>query len=377
MDKILFRNGMVYDPIRHKMEKRDLALADGFIVDAVDFTPNIVVDADECIITPGLIDFHVHCYTGGSDGTNEADSFCLPNGVTTCVDSGTAGTANYEGIIQNVVSRCMTRVMTLLHVAPEGLTTGRHPENQTPADWDLEMIHLLCRKYPDVIVGLKVRMDENVLDSYGLREEPLAEAIKLAEELGKRVIVHVNNPNVGCERVAELLRPGDVFCHMYAGSRCSILDENGKVRKGILEARERGVIFDACNGKGQFLFDVAEKCIAQVFLPDIISTDMNPKVFFKHPVISMPRLLSRYLMLGLDIKDVFDRVTVKPAHWLGLEDLASMDVGTTADIAVWKLNNKRVVHKDTLGKERWGDQVLVPQMTVKGGVIFYCQADFM
>ncbi len=113
------------------------------------------------------------------------------------------------------------------------------------------------------------------------------------------------------------------------------------------------------------------------FLPDIISTDMNPKVFFKHPVISMPRLLSRYLMLGLDIRDVFDRVTVKPAHWLGLEDLASIDVGTTADIAVWKLNNKRVVHKDTLGKERWGDQVLIPQMTVKGGVIFYCQADFM
>lgn len=377
MDKILFRNGTVYDPVWRTMEIRDLALADGLIADAGDFTPDLTVDAEGCIITPGLIDFHVHSYTDGSDGASEVDVFCLPNGVTTCVDAGTVGTAGCAGIIRNVVSRSVTRVKILLHVAPEGQTTGRHPENQTPADWDLKMIRHLCRKHTDTIVGLKVRMDERVLNPYGLHAEPLEEAITLAGELGTRVVAHVNNSNVSCERVAELLRPGDVYCHMYAGSKDCILDEGGAVRKGIVDARERGVIFDASNGRGNFLFDVAEPCIRQGFLPDIISTDMNPKVLNKHPVISMPRLLSRYLMLGLDIRDIFDRVTITPARWLGLEDLARMDEGTTADVAVWKLIDKRVVHRDVLGTERWGEQVLVPQMTVKDGLIVYCQADFM
>ena len=182
----------------------------------------------------------------------------------------------------------------------------------------------------------------------------------------------MNNPNVSCESIAELLRPGDVYCHMYAGSKSSILDENGKVMAGVLEARRRGVIFDACNGRGNFLFKVAEPCISQGFLPDIVSSDVNPSAFYRPPLISLP---SKYLMFGMALEDVFDMATINPARWLGMESLAALQEGTEADIAVWKLKDKKVRHLDVAGEERWGDKVLVSQMTCRDGVVVYCQSE--
>ena len=377
MDKILIKNGMVYDPFLHMMEKRELAVAGSRIVSTEGFTPDIVIDAEGCLVTPGLIDFHLHCYESGSDGADAADLYCLPNGVTTCIDGGTAGSASYDGFYQDVVVRSTTRVMGLLHVAPEGLTTGRHGENQTPADWDIEKMEQLCQKYKDTVAGIKVRQSANLLDMYGLHDEPLVEAVKLAERLGKKVVVHVNDPNVTCGKIASELRPGDVFCHMYAGNNESILDVNGKIQTEVAEARQRGVIFDACNGRGNYLFSVCEKCLEQGFKPDIISSDMSPFGFYKQPLLTLPRLLSKYLALGLTLEEVLDCATINPARWIGRESLASLAEGTESDIAIFKLKEKTVRHFDKTGTYRDGHQVLVAQLTIRDGRIVYCQSDFL
>lgn len=243
MDKILIKNASVYDPAFHRTENRSLALAGGKIVSANAFEPDIVVDAADCMVTPGLIDFHLHCYTAGSDGASDADAFCLPNGVTTCIDAGTTGSANFEGLYADTIVRSKVRILALLHVAPEGLTTGHHGENQTPADWDVEAIRRLVGTYPE-IVGIKVRMGANINDPYGLHDEPLIEAVKLAEKLQKKVVVHVNNPNLDCGKIASELRPGDVYCHMYAGSKENIINAEGKIKDAVYSARERGVLYD-------------------------------------------------------------------------------------------------------------------------------------
>lgn len=375
-DRILIKNGIVYDPFRHEMKKRDIALADGKICVLDGFSPNCELDASDCYVTPGLIDFHLHCFTGSSDGTCDADTFCLPNGVTTCIDAGTAGSANFRALYADVIARSVTRVLALLHIAPEGLTTGRHPENQSPEDWDREMMKKFCSRYPE-IVGIKIRMGKNICEPYGLRDEHLKEGIRFAESLGKKVVVHVNDPNVPTEQIAEELRPGDVFCHMYAGKTENILAEDGTVKAGVKEARERGVLFDACNGRGNFLFQVAEPALKDGFLPDIISSDNSPYGNYKQPLISLPRLLSRYLMFGMKLEDVLDCATIRPARWIGMESLASMDAGTEADIAIFKLNKKRVQYKDCAGAEREGNEVLVPQLTIRDGVIVYAQSDFL
>lgn len=57
----LIQNGLVYDPGEHSMRRRSLALAAGKIArpDAA-AAYGQTVDASGCIVTPGLIDYHVH-----------------------------------------------------------------------------------------------------------------------------------------------------------------------------------------------------------------------------------------------------------------------------------------------------------------------------
>lgn len=375
MDSILIKNGLLFEPTSMTLKVGDIAISEGEIIQEAVSRPDIEIDAEECIVTPGLIDFHLHCYTQGTDGSNDPDTFCLPNGVTTCIDAGSSGSANFPGFYNEVIVRSVTRVLALLHVAPEGLTTGLHAENQTVKDWDRSRIKRLFARYPQ-LVGLKVRQGHNVCDPYGLHDEPLIEAVKLGQELGKKVVVHVNDPNVDCGTIASELRAGDVYCHMYAGFEENILNADGSVKDAVKRARERGVLFDCCNGRGNFLFSVAEAAIQDGFMPDIISSDNNPLTNYRHPLISLPRLLARYLMFGMSLQEVLAACTITPARWLGMEELATLRPGTPADLAIFKLKEGKYLHKDRTGAERWGNQMLVPQMTIREGEIVYSQTDF-
>jgi dihydroorotase len=376
MEKILLKNGLIYDPLTKKKEAGDIAAAGSQIVDPGDFNPSLVIDAEGCLVVPGLIDFHLHCFSAVSDMAVDADALCLPNGVTTCVDAGTAGTAGFETCYRQHVCSSTTGIKALLHVAPGGLATAYHPENQDPGVWDREAVRLLVKKYPQVIAGLKVRMSASVLEPFHLSIEPLVEAVSLAEELHLPVVVHVNDPNMEIGAIASLLRPGDVFCHMYAGEEENILD-SGMVKAEIRDARKRGVVFDACNGKKNFLFQVASPSIKQGFLPDIVSSDLNKACVYRQPVISLPRLLSKYLALGMDLYDVIDTATITPARWLGDPGLGTLREGTAADIALFKVEEKQCTFFDYREASIWGNQVLIPQLTIKNGMIVYCQSDFL
>lgn len=48
-------------------------------------------DASGCIVTPGLIDSHVHVYQHATPLGVDVDETCLARGVTTVVDAGSAG----------------------------------------------------------------------------------------------------------------------------------------------------------------------------------------------------------------------------------------------------------------------------------------------
>ena len=50
-----------------------------------------VFDATGCLVCPGLIDVHVHCFPGGTLLGVDPDEWCLKRGVTTVVDAGSTG----------------------------------------------------------------------------------------------------------------------------------------------------------------------------------------------------------------------------------------------------------------------------------------------
>ena len=373
----LIKNGTVYDPAAHTMAKKDIALVGGRIAAPEEGYPyRQVIDAEGCIVTCGLIDYHVHYFRGGSEnGVNpDANSFCC--GITTAVDGGTCGVGSYEFYKSTVVATSQVRLLNYLLVASGGQSNDRYPENLDPRYFDEPRILEMFQKHADNLVALKTRISSNIIAPEDA-EESLKATVAIAEKAGTRVVVHVTDASIPLDRLAAILRPGDVICHIYQGKGSNTcIGEDGHVLKGLLEARARGVLFDASNGRSNYDLEVCQAALRDGFKPDVISSDINTSSDFIQPLHSLPRILSKFLDMGMTLEEVLDTATYKPAELIGMPELASMAEGTPADICIFKLKHKPVNYTDLAGHTFRGTQVIVPQMTFKDGTPVYCQADF-
>lgn len=368
---ILIRNGLVIDPYQGTKEIRDVAVKGNRIIssqEAIEAAQEI--DAAGCIVSPGLIDYHGHFADITSDLGVNPEMICFPTGVTTCVDAGTNGVANYLGFrARTMTSRLQS--FALLHMNPAGMATISIHESQDPKYCNDEKIKQYMAQYKDQLIGLKIRVSDELLGSLGLK--PLQHLRRLADEIGCPIVAHTTNAPCEIPEILALLRPGDVYCHVFQGEGHTILGPNGRVYQEIYEAQKRGVIFDACNGKCNFGFNVAEPALAQGFIPDVISSDMSAfNAYTKGWVFSLPFVMSKYLMLGLDVDTIFRCVIGNPAKYLGQEkELGSLLPGTVANIAVHRIVDHKVRFEDALGAARWGRQVFRTEMTVCQGWIVY------
>src|SRR5215813_769762 len=104
---LLLQGGRVIDPKNNLSAVRDVAIKDGAIaavaphLNAADALKTVNVSG--LIVTPGLVDIHVHVFAGtGERGSYAGDNSVYPdpltlrNGVTTVADAGCAGWRNFE-----------------------------------------------------------------------------------------------------------------------------------------------------------------------------------------------------------------------------------------------------------------------------------------
>ena len=94
---VLIKNGRVVDPGNGVDDFLDVALSGGKIVGVgkdLQVSTKETFDATGCLVTPGLIDAHVHCYEYATPLGANPDNTCLARGVTTVVDAGSSG--NYS-----------------------------------------------------------------------------------------------------------------------------------------------------------------------------------------------------------------------------------------------------------------------------------------
>lgn len=372
MKSIRLKNGKIMDCSAGKMHQADIFIQNGKIMDATVCSENLAageveIDCRDCIITPGLIDLHLHLFFRGSELGVPADLALIPNGVTTGMDAGTSGIWNFESCLQANQNN-VSGYYSLINVAPMGLISDDIKEDIDPALYDWTRISCLTEKYADRLKGLKIKMGKSSVGNLGIK--PLKKAIQIAEMCGLPLVVHVTDPGVSIEAIAECLRPGDIFCHMYQGKGETILDKEGSIRKSIQDARERGVLFDACNGNGNFSISVAQKALKQKFFPDIISTDLTPNSWYQGYAVSMPELMSKYLALGLLLEQIIRCTTWNPAKFLGKErELGTLQAGTAGDVTVWKLEQQNRRYFDCTGDSVDGNAAVYPVMTIKSGMI--------
>lgn len=375
---LVIKNGTVVDPAQGVHAKKDIAVAGGKIAAIKDYVSDNdthdVIEAEGLLVTPGLVDLHVHVWWGVAHLAVEADPSCLHRGVTTAIDAGSSGANTIAGFHRYVMDQAATRVLAFLHISGMGQLDNDIGELEDIRWARVEKAVEAAKLHADRIVGIKVRLTDNIVGPNDLMA--LDRAIEAGEELQKPVMIHVGGSVNQFEQFMEKLRPGDIVTHSFTGRPHGILDNNNKVVDAAWDALKRGVIFDVGHGAGSFSFPVAEACLEQGLGPGTVSSDVH-RYNIRGPVFDLLTTLSKYIHLGYSIDDALALGTMKPAAAVGLPDhIGTLKVGADADIAVIQHREGPVTFTDADGIERAGKQVMLPVETLRKGRRFNPQHSY-
>lgn len=373
---LLIINGHVIDPYRGVDAVEPVAVYNGKITKYEEGeTARHTIDAAGKYVFPGLIDSHAHMFTEGTEIGIYPDLAYLPTGVTSAVDCS-AGVANYRLFRSSVIARSKVRIKSFLQVCSAGLVTTSYHECINPEYFNPEKMARICDENRDNILGLKIRQSEELAEGLGI--QPLIETVKIADKIGCPVEVHCTNIPVPTSEVLKILRPGDIFEHVYQGMKNTILDENGMLYGCVKEARERGILFDTAEGRKHGDFDVMLAARRQGFTADFCSTDLVLASMYRRSIFSLPNLMSRYIAMGIPLAETVEMATSAPARLMKMDgEIGCLREDARADIAIFDWLFLHQTWRDWKGAAFEADRVLKPQMTIKDGDIVYCAPEFL
>lgn len=382
---MIIRNGQVFDSVNAKFEKKDIGIHQGvFVALDEDTQSNNEVDAEGNYVVPGIIDEHAHLNLYGTIIGANADTVCIPNGITTACDGGTCGASNFEQFYMSNIIRYESTVYSYLNVSTFGnKSLCKHEEDHDPADFREDLIDSLFEKYPQVLRGLKVRMCKKTLGDHGI--SPLHAGIEMSEHLKAKgyhcpVAIHYDDlpENVTVKELFGTMRKDDVIAHVFQTKAETIFDENGKIKDCVWDAKKRGVYMDDCHGRVHWSYPNLQNAFSQSFYPDIISSDLVRVSEYTRPGFSLLYAMSVNSAAGMPTEKILQSVTYTPAKSLGIEEKAGViREGAPADVAILDIRDvKDKTFTDNYGNSISGNKLFVPLMTVKGGRTAYRQIFF-
>ncbi len=377
---LLLKGGRVIDPHNRVDGVSDVAITGKTVaLVAPDINPALarqVVDVTGNIVTPGILDIHVHVYhTRAPEGEPEglsvlADAHSFRSGVTTMVDTGTAGWRHMRHFKQTVIDRVKTRVFAYINIVDQGMIGDFE---QDPRTFDPELAAAAVEAYRDICVGIKIAhyWTHKPYDELHTPWASVDQGIKAAELCRMPVMIDFwpRPERPYPDLILKKMRPGDIHTHVFA-QQFPIIDENGKVHRHMFEARERGVIFDLGHGAGSFWFRNGARAIAGGFVPDSISTDLHTHSM-NTTVLDMQNAMSKVLNMGVGLYDVIKLSTINPATEIGHPELGHLSAGACADVAVFSLRTGRFGFIDCGRAKIIGDRKLECVMTIRDGAIVF------
>ncbi len=370
---LLLKGGHLIDAKNNIDGIMDVAVSKGVIAAVAKDIPAAqarkVVPLTGLYITPGLIDAHVHVYTGtGLKGVLTGDSSVYPDGfsfrtgVTTMADAGTAGWRNFPDFRQRVIDRARTRILAFINIVGGGM--GITSEQDT-TDMNAEATAAMARQHSDIVVGFKVA-------HYSRGGWPDVDGAIKAGELCKLPVMvdfGFTNQDRNLTRLfGEKLRPGDIYTHCYSGHREELVD--GKVNPAMINGRKRGILFDVGHGGGSFYWNIAIPAIKQGFLPDVISTDLHTGSM-NGGMKDLSNVMSKFLSAGLPLKQVVAMATWNAALELGRKELGHLSTGAEADITVLRVRTGSFGFLDSAGARMAGTKLIVPELTIRKGAVVW------
>jgi len=372
---LLLQGGHVIDAKNGISAVRDIGIKDGKVAAvAAHLDPASalkVVNVAGLYVTPGLVDIHVHVYAGTGERNSYAgdnsiypDGFMFRVGVTTVADAGCSGWRNFEDFKDRIIDRSKTRVFAFLNIVGNGMRGARFENNVE--DMEAKPTAEMALKYKDIVVGVKTA------HYAGPEWTPVERAVEAGTIAKIPVMVDfgTNHPERPIEDLlTKKLRPGDIYTHCYSGLRRE-LDENGNVNRGMIDGRKRGVIFDVGHGNGSFAWRIAVPAMKQGFIPDSISTDIHV-ASMNSSMKDMLNVMDKFLAMGMSVDEVIRRSTWNPAREIQHEELGNLSVGSTADVAVLKLETGKFGFTDMYGARMAGTQKLSCELTLRAGKVVW------
>jgi dihydroorotase len=169
--------------------------------------------------------------------------------------------------------------------------------------------------------------------------------------------------------LTKVLRPGDIYTHMYSGLRGEQA-EGGGPSKAMLEGRRRGVIFDVGHGSGSFTWGLAVPMVKAGFIPDSISTDLHTSSM-NAGMKDMLNVMDKFLAMGMSVDSVIARATWNPAREIKHEELGNLSPGSPADVAVLRVEHGKFGFTDMYGARLDGTEKFVCELTIRDGKVVY------
>lgn len=342
-----------------------------------------VVDLNGAIVTPGLVDVHVHVYEWVTNFGVPADAAGVHSGATTIVDQGSSGVWTFGGFKNFIIDPAKTDVRAFVSINVAGALKGgmEGPALHNPGMVRIDELVSLAAEYPGLVSGIKCHGESGSLSHWDL------DVFKQAAEAGRRadlpLYVHTgelfpvdeaHRPEAEgvLSHILPHLKPGDMLAHVYSNMPDGIVGKRNRVPEIILEARAKGVLFDLGHGVN-LSFRIARLLMEAGIYPDTLGSDVHGDFNCFHDFSKLDYSLmggvNKLIALGMPLTDAITRVTVNASRFLRDDTIGAIRPGNPADLTVLETVDGDWTYRDAEGEPLSVKRRLVPSLVLKDGDI--------